>query len=223
MSLCGCPSYLTVANRYQLVLQAYLYPTLTVDLKDPTEVLVDTVPILSYWGATKEAPATKSLPASNTPTSETSPAERPSSSQAAISETATTSQEGVQNSTQPVPPLQQLQTFFLSLVTRARSALGPLISQLPPTLLETGPLRDLSWHSAKQRLAVIGPFDRILLYDLEVRGEAAATPGVLAHEFQKGAAMVRWRPKAAGGLAVACRCAALLPLLGLILGPCLKS
>ncbi|GAQ83277.1 aladin [Klebsormidium nitens] len=186
-------------------IQAYLYPTLTIDLKDPTDLLVDTVPILSYWGATKEAPAAKSLPAPGGPPSETSPKDTPSSSHAATSQTGSPSQEGVQNSTQPKLALQQLQTLVLTLVARARSALGPLISGPPPTLLETGPLRDLSWHSAKQRLAVIGPFDRILLYDLEARGEAAATPGVLAHEFQKGAAMVRWRPKAAGGLAVACR------------------
>jgi hypothetical protein len=187
--------------------QAYLYPTLSINLEDVSDLLVDAVPILTSWGGVKESVPQQSAGSEpHLPSESTRP---PVDSQAAsTSETEpvrASQAQGAHLEPSPSSFFQQLNKYLHSLISRTKSAVAPLVAGPPATLPKTGPLKDLSWHSSKQRLAVIGPHDRLLLYDLETRGEAAAIPGVLAHEFQKGLSMVQWRPKAAGGLAAACR------------------
>eukprot|EP00897_Mesotaenium_endlicherianum_P006853 jgi/Mesen1/6196/ME000032S05483 len=67
----------------------------------------------------------------------------------------------------------------------------------------------MSWHPHRQRLAVAGDLDRVLLFDFdsEFSESAGAAPAVLLHEFQRQVAALEWRPNAGASVAVACRCA----------------
>ncbi|GBG92060.1 hypothetical protein CBR_g54315 [Chara braunii] len=67
------------------------------------------------------------------------------------------------------------------------------------------PLGIVSWHKHRLRLAVLGNYDRVLLYDLEAKGPSANSAAVLVHEFQRDVAVMEWRPHSGATLAVGCR------------------